>query len=595
MGIIRVIHIVFALMITWGYIAQNYHPLIEKNGIWFHEVSIKEGMTLFSISQDLAVSSTQIKADNSGLTDQVLLGSKILVRATRSTFDYLVAKGDTPFGISKKFAISIDTLAKYNPSIMDGLQFKSLLINQKLKINQGIKRYALPEDIINPAPEFIAVDSNTMNFRNFDFSDTIIQYVVKNGDKLSEISKRYLISSARLKSINGLTSSSIKPGMTLKIPIKPAVSQVSFHTIPGKESPVFEPIINNSAPSKFVPRQLNKALRIGVFLPFNRDSMVFPLKGYQKFAFEFYMGVMVGIDSIKNLDINGDVYFFDYHSKEESIDQLIRSGKIDRFDLFIGPMHPLDCEKLSVFSAEKGIPLILPLPVSAMSQNMQRNEHVFMVASELTNQVVFLAQLLAKQSLTKQVVLFQSGVSSDTTLENQFVSDFYDYAPKNGRVVLANESMIKAFSKTSIPLNIVCISQDKKQVINLLKLTRSNPQVSLYGLREWTEWKEVNSVLENQGTFDYMSTTCFDLENLRVKNFHKAFRVSYETDLTKSVLLGYDILTSFLPWFMRGIPMKAGLMTSFEYGKTVDYYHSNIGLTNCRFKNFKHERKDGWK
>ena len=582
-------------MITWGYIAQNYHPLIEKNGIWYHEVSIKEGMTLFSISQDLAVSSTQIKADNSGLTDQVLLGSKILVRATRSTFDYLVAKGDTPFGISKKFAITIDTLAKYNPSIMDGLQFKSLLVNQKLKINQGIKRYALSEDIINPAPEFIEVDSNTMNFRNFDFSDTIIQYVVKNGDKLSEISKRYLISSARLKSINGLTSSSIKPGMTLKIPIKPAVSQVSVHTIPVKESPALEPIINKSTPSTYVPKQLNKALRIGVFLPFNRDSMVFPLKGYQKFAFEFYMGVMIGIDSIKHLDINGDVYFFDYHSKEESVDQLIRSGKIDRFDLFIGPMHPLDCEKLSVFSAEKGIPLILLLPVSAMSQNMQRNEHVFMVASELSNQVVSLAQLLAKQSLTQQVVLFQTGLSSDTTLEKQFVSDFYDYAPKNARVLIVNESMIKAFSKTSTPLNIVCTSQDKKQVLNLLKLTRSNPQVSLYGLREWTEWKEVNSVLENQGTFDYMSTTCFDLENLRVKNFHKAFRVSYETDLTKSVLLGYDILTGFVPWFTRGIPMKTGLMTSFEYGKTVDYYHSNVGLTNCRFKNFKHERKDGWK
>jgi hypothetical protein len=323
--------------------------------------------------------------------------------------------------------------------------------------------------------------------------------------------------------------------------------------------------------------------------------MVFPLKGYQKFAFEFYMGVMVGIDSIKNLNINGDVYFFDYHSKEESIDQLIRSGKIDRFDLFIGPMHPLDCEKLSVFSAEKGIPLILPLPVSSMSQNMQRNEHVFMVASELSNQVVSLAQLLAKQSLTKQVVLFQTGLSSDTTLEKQFVSDFYDYAPKNARVLMANESMIKAFSKTSTPLNIVCTSQDKKQVLNLLKLTRSNPQVSLYGLREWTEWKEVNSVLENQGTFDYMSTTCFDLENSRVKNFHKAFRVSYETDLSKSVLLGYDILTGFVPWFTRGLPMRDGLMTAFEYGKTVDYYHSNVGLVNCQFKNFKHERKDGWK
>ncbi|MFN4951900.1 MAG: LysM peptidoglycan-binding domain-containing protein, partial [Flavobacteriales bacterium] len=328
MGINRIAHIVFALMITWGYIAQNYHPLIEKNGIWYHEVSVKEGMTLFSISQDLAVSSTQIKADNSGLTDQVLLGSKVLVRAMRSTFDYLVIKGDTPFGISKKFAISIDTLAKYNPSIVDGLQYKSLVINQKLKIHLGIKRYALPEDIINPVPEFTAVDSNSMNFRNFDFTDTIIYYVVKSGDKLSDLSKRYLISTTRLKSLNALASSSIKPGMTLRIPIKPSASQVAVHTIPVKAPPVYESTRTNMVPGKFMPKQLNKALRIGVFLPFNRDSIIFPLKGYQKFAFDFYMGVMAGLDSIKNLDINGDVYFFDYHSKEESIDQLIRSGKI---------------------------------------------------------------------------------------------------------------------------------------------------------------------------------------------------------------------------------------------------------------------------
>ncbi|MEY3048202.1 MAG: hypothetical protein RL365_240 [Bacteroidota bacterium] len=582
-------------MITWGYIAQNYHPLIEKNGIWYHEVSIKEGMTLFSISQDFTVSSTQIKADNSGLTDQVLLGSKVLVRAVRSNFDYLVVKGDTPFGISKKFAISLDTLAKYNPSIVDGLQFSSLVINQKLKIHQGIKRYVLPQDIINPTPEFIAVDSNNINYRNFDFTDTMIFYVVKNGDKLSYLSKRFLVSTTRIKALNSLSSNSIKPGMTLKIPINPSVSQVPVHSIPVKAPPVYQTKPTKIAPLKLIPQPLNKALRIGVFLPFNKDSIVFPFKGYQKFAFDFYMGVMAGLDSIKNLDINGDVYFFDYHSKEESIDQLILSGKIESFDLFIGPMHPLDCEKLSVFSAEKGIPIILPLPISSKSKNIQNNEQVFMVASELSNQVVALGRLLAKESLTKQVVLFQTGLSIDTTLENQFISDFYNYAPTNARMVFANESMIKAFSKTTTALNIVCLSQDKTQVLNVLKLTRSNPQVSLYGLREWTEWKELNSVLENHGVFDYMSTTCFDLENTRVKNFHKAFRVSYETDLTKSVLLGYDIMYSFVPWFTRSLPMREGLMTAFEYGKTVQFYHSNVGMVKCQFKNFKHERTDGWK
>ncbi|MFM7596750.1 MAG: LysM peptidoglycan-binding domain-containing protein [Flavobacteriales bacterium] len=586
---------VIFLMLTWVYLAQNYHPILERNGVWFHEVAIKEGMTLFSIAQEVGVSSTQIKADNAGLTDQVLLGSKILVRASRATFDYLVMKGDTPFGISKKFAISIDSLSKYNPSIMEGVQFKSLLINQKLTIKQGIKRYAVGDEMPTQTPEFIAVDSNEMSYRTFDFSDTLIDYVVKTGDKLSDISKRYLISTARLKSLNALSSSTLKPGTTLKIPISQTSNQVSVNAIPSKKSPILYPKPQVLLKRRFIPKPTDKALRIGVFLPFNRDSLVFPLKGYQKFAFEFYMGMMAGIDSIKELDINGDVYFFDYQSKEEAIDLLIRSGKIDRFDLFIGPMHPIECEKLSKFSTLKGIPLVLPLPISSMSKSMESNELLFLVASEMNNQVRMLANTLATQSLSKQVILFESGLSSDTTLEHQFMLAFNDYAPNNARVVLANESMIKAFSKSTTPLNIVCLSQDKKHVINILKATQSNPNVSLYGLREWTEYKEVNAVLENQGTFNYMSTTCFDLENPSVKNFHKAFRVAYETDLTKSALLGYDLLCNFVPWFFNGVPMKKGLMTTFDYGKTVNFYHSNEGFQPCRFKNFKNERTDGWK
>jgi hypothetical protein len=155
--------------------------------------------------------------------------------------------------------------------------------------------------------------------------------------------------------------------------------------------------------------------------------------------------------------------------------------------------------------------------------------------------------------------------------------------------------MLKAFSKATSPVNIVCLSQDKKQVVHVIKLMRSNNQVSLYGLREWTEFKEVNSVLENQGVFNYMSTTCFDLENARVKNFHKAFRASYETDLSKAALLGYDVVYGLMPWLVGASPLRNGLMTTFDYGKTVQYYHANFGLAPCRFMNFKHERNDAWK
>lgn len=592
MGINRIGHIAFLLTCYWVSYAQNFYPIVKKDNLWFHEVVIKEGTTLFSLMQEFGLSTEEIKQDNPGITDQLKTNGKILLRAKRTSFDYTVKKGDTPYGISSKFGIPLDSLYTHNEFIRAG----GVKIGQHLQISQGIKRvgYVTTEIAISePAPG--GSDSLISAVRTFEFSDSILEYRVRQGEKLSDISKRFLVSTEKLKSFNGLKNSTISDGMLLKIPLR--VNEI-VPIVPSLPAPIKTPIYSfqkNQKTLPFQPSVKSTNLKIGVFLPFNRDSIVFPLKGYQKFAFDFYMGVMTGLDSLKNLDLTGDLYFFDYQSKEESIDQLIRSGKIDRFDMFVGPMHSVDCEKLSVFSADKGIPLILPLPLTKMSKQMINNEQLFMIASELSNQISMLGKFLGESSLDKQVVLYQTGLASDTTLERQFIRDFYEHTPKNVRLILANESMLKAFSKATSPVNVVCLSQDKKQVIQVVKLMRSNNQVSLYGLREWTELKEINSVLDNQGVFNYMSTTCFDLENLRVKNFHKAFRASYETDLSKAALLGYDIIYGLVPWLAGVNPMRNGLMTTFDYGKTVQYYHSNLGLVRCRFMNFKHERNDGWK
>ncbi len=587
MGIKPLLILLFSMTLQGLVLAQVFFPLTTRDGVLYHEVFIREGMTLFSISQESNVSSTQIKADNPTLTDNVQLGATVFVRASRSTFSYLALSGDTPFGIAKKFAITLDSLIAINPSLSKGVQ-----LNQHVLIKNGVKRWI--DASINVPAEEGEGPVVERSFRTFEFSDSVITYTVKNGDKLNDVAKRYLISLSELKAFNELRSSTISPGMNLKIPIDTHTDLVSVNPIPPKKSFSANPSKIVDKPIPLNPKPGNKSLRVAVFLPFNLDSVSFPLKGYQKFAFEFYMGIMVGIDSL-HTTMNGDVYFFDYQSKEESINALISAGKLDRFDVFIGPVHAPDCNKLSAFSMKQGIPLIIPLPIANMNDQLRSNESLFMVASEVTPQIAVLGKTLGELSKNEQVVLFQTGLDSDTLLEKQFIQNFYDYAPKNSRLILANEPMLKAFSKTTSPLNMVCVSQDKKQVVNVMNLFRENHLVELFGLREWTELKEVNSVLDNQGAFNYMSTTCFDLERPRVKKFHKAFRVAYETDLSKSVLLGYDILNTLIPWLSGNKPLSTGLMTSFDYGKTVRYYHSNIGMLPCRFVTFKHQQDESWK
>lgn len=575
----------------WGWIlftqAQNYYPVIEKEGSHYYEVKIQTGMTLFSISQDFNVSSAIIKQDNPGLTDQINLDAVVLVRAKRENFNYTVFKGDTPFGIAKKYFLSLDSLKKYNPGIESGLK-----INQSLKIVQGIKGRIIPvpmtESNVIAEPNR---DSASRLFRTFEIGDSVINYTVRSGEKLADIAKRYLMTYSDLKEYNDLKSATLKEGMILKIPLKRQNEEVRFHDIPVNQSSTYQirPIFN---PVPFKTSPTTKSLRIGVFLPFNRDSLSFPLKGFQRVAFDFYMGTMVALDSLKSRGIKGDVYFFDYSSVEERMEKLIASGKLDHFDLFIGPLHSNACEQLNAFSVQRKIPLVLPFPT--FTQAMESNPLLFMVASEIKLQVKELAHHLAQNSTTEPLLFYRTGLPADTMLESLFKREFLQFAPKELKIIEVNDSQLTAFGNSSIKTRLVCLTLDKKRLSVVIGLCKGASNLETYGLREWTDWKEVNSVLQNEFQFNFYSTTSFDLENPRTQHFHKAFRIRYQSDLTKSVLLGYDIFNGFIPWYFGySLDDYKGIMTHFKYFESTKY-HSNVAWIPSQFKTFKNIKNADW-
>ena len=156
--------------------------------------TVKSGDSLWSISRKFGVSVNELKKVNNLSSNLLSIGQNLIIPGKKnntSSNEYVVKKGDTLYGIANKYNVSIDNLKSYN-----NLSTDSLSIGQIIKI---------PDNKAN---------SN--------------EYVVKSGDSLYSISRKYGVSVDELMSVNNLKSTVLSVGQVLKIPNSGEVTNVIY-------------------------------------------------------------------------------------------------------------------------------------------------------------------------------------------------------------------------------------------------------------------------------------------------------------------------------------------------------------------------------
>jgi LysM repeat protein len=135
---------------------------------------------------------------------------------TGSGSTYTVKKGDSLWALSKRFGVSVSSLASSN-----GISSKAnLKIGQTLIIPDG-----------NTGTESVcAVRRECAGVQAVMIDAAGRSYKVRSGDSLSRIAQRHHTTVAALKSINGLSSDNIRVGQELLIPGKHEVDVVSVKT-----------------------------------------------------------------------------------------------------------------------------------------------------------------------------------------------------------------------------------------------------------------------------------------------------------------------------------------------------------------------------
>ena len=156
--------------------------------------TVKSGDSLWSISRKFGVTVNELKKVNNLSSNLLSIGQNLIIPGKKnntSSNEYVVKKGDTLYGIANKYNISVDNLKSYN-----NLSTDSLSIGQIIKI---------PDNKVN---------SN--------------EYVVKSGDSLYSISRKYGVSVDELMNVNNLKSTVLSVGQVLKIPNSGEVTNVIY-------------------------------------------------------------------------------------------------------------------------------------------------------------------------------------------------------------------------------------------------------------------------------------------------------------------------------------------------------------------------------
>lgn len=151
----------------------------------YFSYTVQRGDSLSVLAQRYNTTVDAIKDLNNLVSDLIIVGQtlKIPTSNTSTSIDYVVKSGDTLYAIARRYDTSVDTIKSLN-----NLSSNTLQIGQVLKIPT----------------------SAGVNY---------ITYIVKNGDTLYAIARRYDRTVNEIKNLNNLTSDILQIGQSLKIPL----------------------------------------------------------------------------------------------------------------------------------------------------------------------------------------------------------------------------------------------------------------------------------------------------------------------------------------------------------------------------------------
>ena len=313
---------------------------IVKELSGFEEHKVKRRETLFSLSKKYNVEEADIKKHNPHLySEDLKKGETIKIPLYRKvikiekpetlTVPYTVLPKEGKWRVAYKFGITVNELESLNPNMGDVLQ-EGQIIQVPNKEKQELK----------------------------ELDEKYSYYTVLPKEGFYRLKLKLGLEQDQLEALNPeLKDGGLKEGMVLKIPYDAKQQTLEEDIIPiTLENRVFS---NNTTKHLVVmlPFRLNRVVMDSI-----EDTKKQVLNDrYLSSSLDFHSGILVALDSLKELGISLKVDVYDTRDEKSYINTLLRTKDFTAVDAVIGPLLNDNFKQVASELRDQDVPVISPL------------------------------------------------------------------------------------------------------------------------------------------------------------------------------------------------------------------------------------------
>ena len=550
----------------------------ELEGFKNHRVKKKE--TLYSLARQYEVSVDEIKKHNTFLyADPLRKGDKLqipvfkvteTIEEANTTNIYKVLPKEGKWRIAYKYGITVSELEALNPDMGEVLQ-----AGQEINV------------------------PNIEDEEKKQIDERYSYYEVLPKEGFYRLKVKLGVTQEELETLNpGLSESGLKVGMLLKIPFS------ETYSILGKESSRINLIDSISDFSQ---------KHIAVMLPFrlNRvdyDSIIGTKNSikkdpYLKASLDFHSGVLMAVDSLKQLGISLKVDVYDTKNEISEVSRIIDDNDFESVDAVIGPLILNNFNRAATELGKYNTPVISP---TGSGDKLRLLDNVFQTRTpeELLKDKIL--NVVKSDTLKSNIIVISDSKNQNiaTELKREFnqarlvysrkdkegkdsfyvVKEDIEHVLKPGNNMVFLETQNEGFASNAISILASLIqNEDKEAGIEEISI-----RLSTTNYNRAFEGDEISNYHLSKLQFQYASGSRVYNENdhsLFVKEYEKKYLVVPNNgavkgfDLTMDVVLrlvsSEDFYTS-----VNQAPLTEYLENKFAYKKKLigGYYNEAVYL-----------------